>query len=65
MLDDEQIDKAIRYNDEVNCDITISSSLAYLNYMDTVKYLSKPKDKVEKRKLWGYQLRGGLILQNA
>lgn len=64
MFDMEQIERAVRYNDEVNCDITIGAALAYVNYLDTVRFQHQPTTVKERRKTWGYKLKGGILIQS-
>lgn len=63
IYDLEALKKLVEYHDDVNCDVTVGMSLAYINYMDTIRYLHKPKDKKEQKKMWGFQLKSGVITQ--
>lgn len=47
MNDLEQVTKALLWQEkkDYNCDITISSSLAYLNYVDEIEYIDTSEDQ--------------------
>jgi hypothetical protein len=63
MYDMEQIVKAARYDDTVNCDITISSSLAVLNYEDVKAYsvVTTSESEHYEEELYGYRLENGVL----
>jgi len=63
MFDLVQINRALEYHDDKNCDITISCSLAYVNYLDSVEHIVEPETKEEKIEFFHYQIKAGRMIQ--
>lgn len=63
MFDLYQINRALEYHDDKNCDATISSSLAYVNYLDSIEQVYEPKTEQEKIEFYHYQIQSGRVIQ--
>jgi len=64
MYDQIQISRALVYTDTTNCDITISSSLAYINYMDSIEFIDTPNTMEQKKDYLYFQTKNGLMISN-
>ena len=64
MYDLTQINKALEYRDDKNCDITIAASLAIVHYMDEIEYSAESKpSKEELEDMLYYKTVNGILTQ--
>ena len=64
MYDSVQVSRALVYNDDVNCDITISSSLAHINYMDSIEFIDQPTTLEEKKDYLHFKTTNNMLISS-